>query len=51
MSAVDPVTLQVIQARLAGIVQEMQNSLFRSVSKSRAVSNVQTSFPVLRSSM
>lgn len=25
---VDPVTLQVIQARLAGIVQEMQNSLF-----------------------
>jgi N-methylhydantoinase B len=30
MSAVDPVTLQVIQARLAGIVQEMQNSLFRT---------------------
>jgi N-methylhydantoinase B/oxoprolinase/acetone carboxylase alpha subunit len=28
--AVDPVTLQVIQARLAGIVQEMQNSLFRT---------------------
>ena len=27
---VDPVTLQVIQARLAGIVQEMQNSLFRT---------------------
>src|SRR5262249_35099193 len=30
MSLVDPVTLQVIQARLAGIVQEMQNSLFRT---------------------
>jgi N-methylhydantoinase B len=30
MCAVDPVTLQVIQARLAGIVQEMQNSLFRT---------------------
>ena len=30
MSTVDPVTLQVIQARLAGIVQEMQNSLFRT---------------------
>ena len=30
MSAIDPVTLQVIQARLAGIVQEMQNSLFRT---------------------
>ena len=30
MSFVDPVTLQVIQARLAGIVQEMQNSLFRT---------------------
>jgi N-methylhydantoinase B len=30
MSSVDPVTLQVIQARLAGIVQEMQNSLFRT---------------------
>jgi N-methylhydantoinase B len=30
MSIVDPVTLQVIQARLAGIVQEMQNSLFRT---------------------
>jgi N-methylhydantoinase B len=29
MSA-DPITLQVIQARLAGIVQEMQNSLFRT---------------------
>ena len=28
--SVDPVTLQVIQARLAGIVQEMQNSLFRT---------------------
>jgi N-methylhydantoinase B len=28
--AIDPVTLQVIQARLAGIVQEMQNSLFRT---------------------
>src|SRR3954467_8581767 len=27
---VDPVTLQVIQARLAGIVQQMQNSLFRT---------------------
>ena len=26
----DPITLQVIQARLAGIVQEMQNSLFRT---------------------
>jgi len=30
MTAVDPITLQVIQARLAGIVQEMQNSLFRT---------------------
>src|SRR6478735_10404231 len=30
MTTVDPVTLQVIQARLAGIVQEMQNSLFRT---------------------
>ena len=30
MSVVDPITLQVIQARLAGIVQEMQNSLFRT---------------------
>src|SRR5207342_2715305 len=30
MTMVDPVTLQVIQARLAGIVQEMQNSLFRT---------------------
>ena len=30
MSHVDPITLQVIQARLAGIVQEMQNSLFRT---------------------
>ena len=30
MSFVDPITLQVIQARLAGIVQEMQNSLFRT---------------------
>src|SRR3989338_1460713 len=30
MSTVDPITLQVIQARLAGIVQEMQNSLFRT---------------------
>jgi N-methylhydantoinase B len=28
--AVDPITLQVLQARLAGIVQEMQNSLFRT---------------------
>lgn len=28
--AIDPITLQVIQARLAGIVQEMQNSLFRT---------------------
>src|ERR1051325_7149294 len=27
---VDPIALQVIQARLAGIVQEMQNSLFRT---------------------
>src|SRR5919201_5428796 len=27
---IDPVTLQVIQARLAGIVQEMQNLLFRT---------------------
>jgi len=26
----DPITLQVIQARLAGIVQQMQNSLFRT---------------------
>ena len=30
MIKVDPITLQVIQARLAGIVQEMQNSLFRT---------------------
>jgi N-methylhydantoinase B len=30
MLSIDPVTLQVIQARLAGIVQEMQNSLFRT---------------------
>ena len=30
MTAVDPITLQVIQARLGGIVQEMQNSLFRT---------------------
>jgi N-methylhydantoinase B len=30
MSDVDPITLQVIYARLAGIVQEMQNSLFRT---------------------
>ena len=30
MALVDPITLQVIQARLAGIVQEMQNSLFRT---------------------
>ncbi len=30
MIPVDPITLQVIQARLAGIVQEMQNSLFRT---------------------
>ncbi len=30
MKTVDPITLQVIQARLAGIVQEMQNSLFRT---------------------
>src|SRR5918995_4923250 len=30
MMNIDPVTLQVIQARLAGIVQEMQNSLFRT---------------------
>src|SRR3990167_242864 len=30
MTQVDPITLQVIQARLAGIVQEMQNSLFRT---------------------
>ena len=29
-ASVDPITLQVIQARLAGIVQEMQNSLFRT---------------------
>jgi N-methylhydantoinase B len=28
--AVDPITLQVMHARLAGIVQEMQNSLFRT---------------------
>ena len=28
MPSVDPITLQVIQARLAGIVQEMQNALF-----------------------
>ena len=28
--SVDPITLRVIQARLAGIVQEMQNSLFRT---------------------
>src|SRR6476660_4465885 len=27
---VDPITLQVIHARLAGIFQEMQNSLFRT---------------------
>jgi N-methylhydantoinase B len=27
---IDPITLQVIRARLAGIVQEMQNSLFRT---------------------
>jgi len=30
MKQFDPITLQVIQARLAGIVQEMQNSLFRT---------------------
>jgi len=30
MTHADPITLQVIQARLAGIVQEMQNSLFRT---------------------
>jgi N-methylhydantoinase B len=30
MIKVDPITLQVIQTRLAGIVQEMQNSLFRT---------------------
>ena len=30
MVDVDPITLQVIYARLAGIVQEMQNSLFRT---------------------
>jgi N-methylhydantoinase B len=30
MASVDAITLQVIQARLAGIVQEMQNSLFRT---------------------
>jgi N-methylhydantoinase B len=30
MAAVDPITLQVIRARLAGIVLEMQNSLFRT---------------------
>jgi len=30
MTQIDPITLQVIQARLAGIVQEMQNSLFRT---------------------
>src|SRR5918993_885124 len=30
MMNIDPVTLQVIQARLAGIVQEMQESLFRT---------------------
>ena len=30
MLMVDPITLQVIRARLAGIVQEMQNSLFRT---------------------
>jgi N-methylhydantoinase B len=30
MDSVDPITLQIIQARLAGIVQEMQNSLFRT---------------------
>ncbi len=29
-ASADPITLQVIQARLAGIVQEMQNSLFRT---------------------
>ncbi|MGH9818435.1 MAG: hydantoinase B/oxoprolinase family protein, partial [Candidatus Acidiferrales bacterium] len=28
--SIDPITLQVIRARLAGIVQEMQNSLFRT---------------------
>jgi N-methylhydantoinase B len=28
--SVDPITVQVIQARLVGIVQEMQNSLFRT---------------------
>ncbi|MGH7832618.1 MAG: hydantoinase B/oxoprolinase family protein [Candidatus Binatia bacterium] len=28
--SLDPITLQVIRARLAGIVQEMQNSLFRT---------------------
>jgi len=30
MTEVDPITLQVIRARLDGIVQEMQNSLFRT---------------------
>ena len=30
MTQVDPITLQVIRARLDGIVQEMQNSLFRT---------------------
>ena len=30
MTQVDPITLQVIQTCLAGIVQEMQNSLFRT---------------------
>ncbi|MGH7773333.1 MAG: hydantoinase B/oxoprolinase family protein, partial [Candidatus Binatia bacterium] len=30
MADVDPITLQVIQSRLDGIVQEMQNSLFRT---------------------
>jgi N-methylhydantoinase B len=30
VNSVDPITLQVLQARLAGIVQEMQNSLFRT---------------------
>jgi N-methylhydantoinase B len=30
MSGIDPITLQVIRARLDGVVQEMQNSLFRT---------------------
>ncbi|MFQ5540078.1 MAG: hydantoinase B/oxoprolinase family protein [Candidatus Binatia bacterium] len=30
MTQIDPITLQVIRARLDGIVQEMQNSLFRT---------------------